>query len=627
MQTSALKIHADDLFQLLGSCMHVGCWTLNLYTSDAWLSDEFLALLGLQNMPQCLTLDTMLANMVHAGDRDKLQALLSQCRAIPDQPQQKEIKLLHADGRYHCYKVHAVAKPAQHHKPAIIAGSIIKADKNNLAGRETEGKVVLLDTAEEMTGIGLWEYNYVTGESYWSRMVYDILGVPPGEVDPWHKVFDYFEQRDKERLAEAISQLPQKKEYFDLELQLSPAAGRQSWVRLTGKPVLNDKKEVTGIRGIFQNIDLQKSKEFLLMEINNKIAAHNFVFDEACKMASVGGWEVDLVKNTVIWSEQTKRIHEVYNDYKPTVDKAINFFYGASKAVMIDKYNRLINDAEPYDVELEFLTARKRKIWVRSVGRPVLDEGGKVIGVRGVFQDIDEQKRRELALEASLVLINKQNDKLKDFAYIVSHNLRSHTGNLKMITNMIDLETEPAMKLEWLDHIKGLSDSLDETVNNLKEIANSTISIQDSKKPISFKEVYQHVVNVLPLKTNEKSVRLHVDFSECEYIDYVPAYLESIMLNLMTNAIKYKHPYRQSEIFIKSYFEDNRPCLKVSDNGLGIDLKRYGHRIFKMNETFHNNADARGIGLYITKSQIEKLGGGIEVDSEVDKGTTFKIKF
>ncbi len=165
----------------------------------------------------------------------------------------------------------------------------------------------------------------------------------------------------------------------------------------------------------------------------------------------------------------------MYNDYKPTVEKAINFFHGTSRDLMIDKYNRLTEKGEPYDVELEFITARKRKIWVRSVGKPVFDTKGKVVAVRGLFQDIDEQKKREMELETSLAMINKQADKLKDFAHIVSHNLRSHTGNLRMITNMIELETEPEMKLEWLEHIKGLSESLDETVNNLRDIVNSHI--------------------------------------------------------------------------------------------------------------------------------------------------------
>jgi len=369
------------------------------------------------------------------------------------------------------------------------------------------------------------------------------------------------------------------------------------------------------------------ASNLLKLQSKENQAARNFFFDEIFKMAKVGGWEIDLINNVVFWSEQTKRIHEVYNDYRPTVEKAINFFYGSSKDIIINRFQRLIDLGEPYDEELEFITARKRKIWVRAVAKPVFNSEGKVVAALGLFQDIDEQKKRELALEASLELINKQADKLKDFAHIVSHNLRSHTGNLKMITNMIELETEPEMKLEWLEHIKGLSESLDETVNNLRDIVNSHIGMAESKKHIAFSEVFENVVNALGIKANNENIKLQADFSECAYINYVPAYLESIILNLVTNAIKYKHPQRVPAITIKTFFEDNHACLLVSDNGLGIDLEKYSDRLFKMNETFHNNADARGIGLYITKNQIEKMGGCIEAHSEVDKGTTFKIKF
>jgi signal transduction histidine kinase len=295
--------------------------------------------------------------------------------------------------------------------------------------------------------------------------------------------------------------------------------------------------------------------------------------------------------------------------------------------VIIDRYQRLIELGEPYDEELEFVTARKRKIWVRAVGEPVINSEGKVVKVRGLFQDIDEQKKRELALEASLAVINKQADKLKDFAHIVSHNLRSHTGNLKMIANMIELEEEPELKLEWIEHIKNLSESLDETVNNLRDIVNSHVGVQEDKKQIKFSEVYDNVVKALALKIDTESIQLNADFSDCAYIDYVPAYLESILLNLLTNAIKYRHSERTPVINIKTFFENSYTYLEVSDNGIGIDMEKYGSRLFKMNETFHNNTDARGIGLYITKNQIEKMGGCIQAISEIDKGTTFRIKF
>ena len=121
--------------------------------------------------------------------------------------------------------------------------------------------------------------------------------------------------------------------------------------------------------------------------------------------------------------------------------------------------------------------------------------------------------------------------------------------------------------------------------------------------------------------------KINASFEEFEEINYIPAYLESILLNLVTNAIKYKHPDRDPVIGIRSYIEDEKKFLQISDNGRGIDMKLFKDKIFGMYKTFHYNKDAVGIGLFITKNQVESLNGKITVESEVDEGTTFTIEF
>jgi signal transduction histidine kinase len=110
-------------------------------------------------------------------------------------------------------------------------------------------------------------------------------------------------------------------------------------------------------------------------------------------------------------------------------------------------------------------------------------------------------------------------------------------------------------------------------------------------------------------------------------VNYNAAYLESILLNLISNAIRYRHHERKPEITISSFLENGKLVLQVSDNGIGIDLKRHGEKIFGMYKTFTNNPEARGIGLFITKNQIDAMGGRILVESEPNVGTVFKIYF
>jgi signal transduction histidine kinase len=78
-------------------------------------------------------------------------------------------------------------------------------------------------------------------------------------------------------------------------------------------------------------------------------------------------------------------------------------------------------------------------------------------------------------------------------------------------------------------------------------------------------------------------------------------------------------------VLVDCFQEEDFTILHIKDNGLGIDMKKYGEKLFGMYKTFHGNKDARGIGLFICKNQIETMGGKIEVDSELGVGTTFKI--
>jgi len=94
----------------------------------------------------------------------------------------------------------------------------------------------------------------------------------------------------------------------------------------------------------------------------------------------------------------------------------------------------------------------------------------------------------------------------------------------------------------------------------------------------------------------------------------------------LTNSIKYRHKDRKPEIRCESQIKDGHVYLIFKDNGMGIDLTKYGKKVFGMYQTFHDHSDAKGIGLFITRNQIEALGGSIEVESQVGTGTTFCVK-
>ncbi|CAN0510170.1 unnamed protein product, partial [Phaeothamnion confervicola] len=103
--------------------------------------------------------------------------------------------------------------------------------------------------------------------------------------------------------------------------------------------------------------------------------------------------------------------------------------------------------------------------------------------------------------------------------------------------------------------------------------------------------------------------------------------LNSILYNLISNAIKYKSPQRGLELSVKTYKRDNFVVLEIRDNGMGMNLDSYGKDLFGLYKRFHSHIEGRGLGLYLVKSQVESLGGKIEIESQLNVGTTFFVYF
>ena len=244
--------------------------------------------------------------------------------------------------------------------------------------------------------------------------------------------------------------------------------------------------------------------------------------------------------------------------------------------------------------------------------------------IKGVI-DITDRKKIKRDLEKSLQLLTDQNKRLLNFSYIISHNLKSHTGNIKSIQHFIQKAGNETERNEFIEHLGCAVKSLDETMQNLNEVVSIQSDLNLKLQPLGLNLFVEKAMAILGDQIELKMTEIHNHIPANTTVNCNPAYLESIIFNFLSNAIKYSSPNRQSIIIIDTYIEANKTVLRFSDNGLGIDLNKYGSKLFGMYKTFHGNKDSRGIGLFISKNQVEAMNGKIEVESEVGKGSTFKI--
>jgi PAS domain S-box-containing protein len=276
------------------------------------------------------------------------------------------------------------------------------------------------------------------------------------------------------------------------------------------------------------------------------------------------------------------------------------------------------------DYEYRMISKSGEIVWIRDISGFIF-EGEKAVSSRGIMIDITSMKESEKTLNNSLYLVTEQNKRLLNFSYIVSHNLRSHTSNIESIISFIESAESEEERNEMMQLLKSVSNSLDETMKHLNEVVNINTNINLVIKPLNLNKYIDKSKEVLAEQILSNEVSFITNIQDDAIINYNSAYLESILYNLISNAIRYKHPERKLVIGINLYKENNKDVIEVSDNGIGIDLVRNADKIFGMYKTFSNNSDARGIGLFITKNQVDAMGGTITVESTPNVGSTFKI--
>ncbi|HCU43784.1 MAG TPA: PAS domain-containing sensor histidine kinase, partial [Sphingobacterium sp.] len=179
---------------------------------------------------------------------------------------------------------------------------------------------------------------------------------------------------------------------------------------------------------------------------------------------------------------------------------------------------------------------------------------------------------------------------------------------------------------EYLDLLKTSNDSLTDTLEELSEILELRENTNILKDNCNFSLIYTKIYSQFIGEIQSKNAQLTADF-QVENIHYPTKYLESIVNNLLSNALKFTDPNIAPQIHIRTYIEDNTPIFSIEDNGIGIDIPKYKSQLFMFRKVFHRGFDSKGIGLFITRYQVEALGGKIDIKSAPGKGTTFLVRF
>ncbi len=245
-----------------------------------------------------------------------------------------------------------------------------------------------------------------------------------------------------------------------------------------------------------------------------------------------------------------------------------------------------------------------------------------------VRERTDQLTKKNLELESKNLELERINNDLDNFIYTASHDLKAPMANLEALVNVLNTKLTGKLKdkEQTLFNMIGMSiDKFNDTIRDLTRITMVQKELEDHKEPINFQEMVADIKIDIAHLVKESGVTFF-EYYDVEHIVYAKKNLRSILHNLITNAIKYRSPERKAEVKIQTYRRHQATVLSVSDNGLGLS-EEHQAKMFTMFKRFHSHVEGSGIGLYIIKRIVENNGGKIEMESEKDKGTTFKVVF
>lgn len=480
------------------------------------------------------------------------------------------------------------------------------------------------DIVAKATSDTIWDWKIQEDSISWNRGIEGIFGYNPEDVGKTSKWwFDKIHPEDSIRMSiKLYSFIEQKTEKWQDQYRFRCADGTYKYVLDRGFLLKDEKGRAIRMIGAIQDITKQKEEEQRLKLLETVItqSKDSILITEA---NSVARRIPKIVYVNPAFSQMSGyQSNEI-------IGKSPNIFKGPkSDSDELKKLLRAIKNEEECLIETISYTKQKEEYWVRFSMIPIFNNEGVISHWISIQRDITDEKKLETEKEHLIRELTQNNKDLKQFSYITSHNLRAPLSNLIGLLNLI--EDIPVENTELEEIIAGFTKSthlLNETINDLVKV----IIIKDNpsmqKEEVSLQEVFENVFSQLSFQIELHKPIIKLKFDRVPLLNTNKAYIESILLNLLTNSIKYKSENRKLKISIMAEQIDHKAILIFKDNGIGIDLERNRDKVFGLYQRFHNYPDSKGLGLYLVKSQVETMGGTISIESEVNKGTTFTITF
>lgn len=480
------------------------------------------------------------------------------------------------------------------------------------------------DIVAKATSDTIWDWKIQEDKLFWNKGIKAIFGYNEEEVGDSSKWwFDNIHPEDSIKMSiKLYSFIEQKTENWQDEYRFKCANNSYKYVLDRGFLLKDKNGKAIRMIGAIQDITKQKEEELRLKLLETVIVQTK---------DSIIITEADFNEHRLPKIVYVNPAFSVMTGYESSeiIGKSPDILKGPNSDINgVKKIVHAIKNRQESLIEMISYKKNKEEFWLRFSMIPIYNSDNELSHWVSIQRDVSDEKKQEKEKEQLIRELTKNNKDLKEFSYITSHNLRAPISNLTGLLNLIeDITIEDPELKEILFGFNKSTHLLNDTVNDLTKVMIIKDNPSIHKEALLLTEVFENVFGQLSFQIDAYKPILKIDFENVTVVNVNKTYIESILLNLLTNSIKYRSESRTLKITITATQLNDSITLVFKDNGIGIDLERNRDKIFGLYQRFHDYPDSKGLGLYLVKSQVEAMGGNISIDSEVNKGTTFTLIF
>jgi PAS domain S-box-containing protein len=624
---------SSERLQLVLQASGFGVWDVDVVAGKIYWDARLCEIYGVQPEQFNGAPHEVWNNLVHPDDREQI---LDNIRVAAESADvlYNEYRIIRTDGKVRHIQAHG-------HLRRNAAGQLIRAtgmDRDVTAEKEMQEALRLAEERWQLavtsTNDGVWDWNLVSGSIFFDQRYAEILGYPMEELSQDDRSWMVLVHPDDltEAMAARETHLAGQTALYSVEHRMRSQSGAWKWVHGRGKVVVWDSAgRPLRMVGTLSDISERKQLEQTLRR-NQELADH------VGRLAMIGGWEYHLRDNALFWSPSVRRIHDVPDDYLPRVETAMGFYPPEIKPVLLAAFNRCVTEGEPYDLELPMITAADRRLWVRTLGRAET-VGGRRVRIYGAYQDITERHESEEGrrqLETQLFQAQKM-DTLGTLAGGIAHDFNNLlTGIMGYHDLAADMLDEDHQVRAYLGEARQASLRARELVEQILTFSrqNETPERMPLDLTLLLGEAQRFLRATLP-----STIQIQSEVEPgCPRVNADATQLHQVLLNLGTNGAQamgerggiLKFTLNVSELdaaraaALGGLSSGRYVCLTVSDWGQGMDDTTL-RRIFDPFFTTKKPGEGTGLGLSVVHGIVRNHQGGIEVESTVGVGTTFRV--